>query len=75
MQSYLHQCGVAQSPHCPYCQARGETLAHFTTICPRFREASTVGHNLVLAKLTLLLDKCLETQWILFEETPGGARG
>lgn len=70
VQSYLHRCGVVQSPHCPYCQAQDETLAHFTTICPRFREARTAGHNRVRAKLTSLLDKCLATQWTLFEETP-----
>ena len=68
--SYLHRCGLAQSPHCLYCQAQDETLAHFTTICPRFREARTAGHNRVRAKLTLLLTKCLDAQWQLFEETP-----
>ena len=41
VQSYLHQCGLAQSPHCPYCQDKCKTLAHFTTACPSFREAST----------------------------------
>ena len=70
VQSYLHRCGVVQSPHCPYCQEQDETLAHFTTICPRFREARTAGHNRVRAKLTSLLNKCLGTQWQLFEETP-----
>ena len=59
-----------QSPQCPYCQAQEETLAHFTTICPRFREARTAGHNRVRAKLTSLLAKCLAPQWTLFEETP-----
>jgi hypothetical protein len=70
VQSYLHRCGLVQAPHCPYCQAQGETLAHFTTICPRFREARTAGHNQVRAKLTSLLAKCLTKQWQLFEETP-----
>ena len=75
VQSYLHRCGLVQSPHCPYCQAQGETLAHFTTICPRFREARTAGHNQVRAKLTSLLAKCLTKQWQLFEETPMGSTG
>jgi hypothetical protein len=69
VQSCLHWCGVVQSPQCPYCQAQEETLAHFTTICPRFQEARTAGHNRVGAKLTSLLAKCLATQWTLFEET------
>jgi ribonuclease HI len=71
VQSYLHRCGLAQSSQCPYCQAQCETLAHFTTICPRFREARTAGHNQVRAKLTSLLLRCLpKQQWKLFEETP-----
>ena len=71
VQSYLHRCGLAQSPQCPYCQEQCETLAHFTTICPRFREARTAGHNQVRAKLTSLLLRCLpKQQWKLFEETP-----
>ena len=71
VQSYLHRCGLAQSTQCPYCQEQCETLAHFTTICPRFREARTAGHNQVRAKLTSLLLRCLpKQQWKLFEETP-----
>ena len=70
VQSYLHRCGLVPSAHCPYCQEQCETLAHFTTVCPRFREARTAGHNLVRAKLTSLLAKCLTKQWKLFEETP-----
>jgi hypothetical protein len=37
---------------------------------PCFREARTVRHNRVRAKLTSLLDKSLATQRTLFEETP-----
>jgi hypothetical protein len=70
VQSHLHRCGLVPSAHCPYCQEQCETLAHFTTVCPRFREARTAGHNLVRAKLTSLLAKCLTKQWQLFEETP-----
>jgi hypothetical protein len=70
VQSCLHRCGVVQSPHCPYCQGQDETLAHFTTICPRFRDTRTAGHNRVRAKLTSLLAKCLNTQWQLFQEIP-----
>jgi hypothetical protein len=66
---YLHQCQLVPSPHCPYCPGQNETLAHFTTICPRFQEARTAGHNRVRAKLASLLAKCLDTQWQLFEET------
>jgi hypothetical protein len=75
VQSYLPQCGEVQSPHCPYCPEQGETLAHLTTICPRFREARTAGHNRVRAKLTSLLAKCLDTQRQLFEENPHEAHG
>ena len=70
VQSYLHRCRKVQSPHCPYCPGQDETLAHFTTLCPRFREARTAGHNRVRAKLASLLAKCLDAQWQLFEETP-----
>jgi hypothetical protein len=63
-----------QSTHCPYFQEQDGTLAYFTAICPRFREARTVGHNRMRAKLTSLLAKCLGTQWLLewqlFDETP-----
>ena len=75
VQSYLHRCRIVQSPQCPYCQEQDETLAHFTTICPRFREARTAGHNRVRAKLTSLLAKCLDTHWQLFEETPMRSTG
>mgnify|MGYP006978522195 FL=1 len=73
--SYLHQCQLVPSPHCPYCPGQDETLAHFTTICPRFREARTAGHNRVRAQLASLLTKCLDTQWQLFEETPMRSTG
>ncbi len=59
VQSYLHRCRKAQSHHCPYCPGQVETLAHFTTLCPRFREARTAGHNRVRAKIASLLAKCL----------------
>ena len=76
VQSYLHRCRIAQSPQCPYCQEQEETLAHFTTICPHFREARTAGHNRVRTKLTSLLAKCLDTiQWQVFEETPMRSTG
>jgi hypothetical protein len=68
VQSYLHRCGIVQSPHCSYCHEQDETLAHFTTICRRFREARTAGQlglNQVRAKLASLLAKCLDTQWQL----------
>ncbi len=62
--SYLHQCQLVPSTHCPYCPGQDETLAHFTTFCPRFREAGTAGHKArVRAKLASLLAKCLDTQW------------
>jgi hypothetical protein len=73
VQSFLHLCGVAQSPQCRYCLEQCEPVAHVTTvtICPRFREAHTAGHNQVRAKLTSLLLLCLpKQQWKLFEETP-----
>ena len=73
--SYLHQCKLVPSPHCPYCPGQDETLAHFTTICPRFREARTAGHNRVRAQLASLLTKCLDRQWQLFEETPMRSTG
>ena len=75
VQTYLHQCKLVQSPNCPYCHEQGETLAHFTTICPHFREARTAGHNKVRAKIASLLAKCLTTHWKLYEETPMNRTG
>ncbi len=54
---------------CPYCPGTKETLAHFASVCPQFREASTAAHNQVCKLISSLLAKCLPDRWKLYEET------
>ncbi len=68
--TYLHRIGKAASPLCPYCNSReNETLTHFTSICPRFREARTSAHNQVRRVITAFLARNIGRRWQMFEES------
>ena len=52
-QTYLHRIGKASSPLCPHCSSNvDENFAHFTSVCPKFREARTSAHNQVRRMIT-----------------------
>ena len=52
VQTYLHRTGKASSPLCLHCSSNeDETFNHFTSVCPKFREARTSAHNQVLPSL------------------------
>ena len=70
VQAYLQRINLVKSADCPYCPRTKETLAHFASVCPQFREARTAAHNQVRKMISSLLAKCLPDCWGLHEETP-----
>ncbi len=56
---------------CPWYQLGGpETMGHFLTQCPRFREARTEAHNQCLRAITRKLVEILPTDWQFYHDTP-----
>ncbi len=69
VQTYLHRIGKAPSPLCPHCNSRvDETFTHFTSVCPKFREARTSAHNQVRRVITAFLARNIGRRWKMFEE-------
>jgi hypothetical protein len=70
VQTYLHSIGKASSPLCPHCSSNvDETFTHFTSVCPKFREARTSAHNQVLRVITAFLIRNIGRRWKMFEES------
>ncbi len=68
--AFLYRIGQAPSPLCPCCNSReNEALAHFTSVCPRFREAQTSAHNQVQQVITEFLARNIGLRWEMFEES------
>jgi len=69
VQTYLHRIGKAASPLCPHCSSGvDETFTHFTSVCPKFREARTSAHNQVRRVITTFLARNIGHRWKMFEE-------
>jgi ribonuclease HI len=59
------------SATCPWCQLRvPETLGHFLTMCPRFREARTEAHNRCWRAIMRTLAGALSTGWQVYIDKP-----
>ena len=70
VQTYLYCIGKAPSPLCPHCGSSvDETFTHFTSVCPKFREALTSAHNQVRRVITAFLARNIDRRWKLFEES------
>ena len=67
---YFHRIKRAKSAECPFCYGTRETLAHFASVCLKFRIARTAAHNQVRKRISSLLVKLLQDRWELHEETP-----
>ena len=69
VQTYLHRIGKAPSPLCPHCSCReNETFTHFTSVCPKFREACISTHNQVQRMITAFLARNIGRRWKMFEK-------
>ncbi len=56
---------------CPWCQLGvPETLGHFLTMCPRFREARTEAHNRCWRAIMRTLVGVLPTGWQVYIDKP-----
>ena len=66
--------GKFPSAACPWCQRTGvdepETLCHFLTVCPRFREARTEAHNQCWKSITQALGTAMPPDWHFFHDKP-----
>ena len=66
------------TPNCSWCQhasvdgAQGvpETLSHFLTVCPRFREARTEAHNACWRAIMRDIDRVVAPEWQFFYDRP-----
>ncbi len=70
VQANLQQINLVALVDCSYCPRTKETLAHFASVCPQFREAHTAAHNQVCKLISSLLAKFLPDRWKLHEVTP-----
>jgi len=83
--SRLHVMFPLQYPSaaCPWCQSVQpggnsgvpETLSHFLTACPRFREARTEAHNRSWRAITREIERVSPTEWQFYVDMPVRATG
>jgi len=66
-----------RSAACPWCRQAElgdsvilETLNHFLTVCPKFREARTEAHNKSWREILREITRAASTDWQFFEDKP-----